>query len=158
MADELPALRLLDALVEPRATTQRELARRIGVSLGATNLLIERMVRKAWVKLTTTPGRRAIYALTPRGMAEKARRTRDWVRHTYRYIGETRAFLIDEIRRRAGPRPRVACVGEHEIGELVAEAVRAVGGRLVDDPARADLVVILSKTKWKRRGTVLDLT
>ena len=141
-SEQLHTLRLMDALAESERTTQRELSRRAGISLGLTNLLLERMARKAWVKLTSISGRRMIYALTPKGMAEKARKTRDWVRHTYRYFSETRAFLVAELHKRNGSRargPSVACYGALEMVELVRDAAKEAGGRLVgvvdDDPA-----------------------
>lgn len=124
-------LRLMDALEESQWTSQRQLSRRAGISLGLTNLLLERMANKAWVKLTGISGSRMIYALTPTGLSEKTRKARDWVRQTYRYIAETRQFLIEELHRRGVPRPRVACYGAPEWVELVRDAVREFGGRLV---------------------------
>jgi DNA-binding MarR family transcriptional regulator len=172
-AEPLSTLRLLEALAEPGRPTQRELSRRAGISLGLTNLLLERMARRAWVKLSTMPGRRMIYALTPSGLAEKARRTRDWVRHTYRYIRETREFVIAELRAKAPPRPRVACWGQGDLTELVRDAARDAGGRLVgtvrnpEPPAEGsvDAVVLLEappralRAELKRRFPCLvDLT
>jgi hypothetical protein len=130
-SEELNTLRLMDALSGSERATQRELSRRAGISLGLTNLLLERMARRAWVKLTSISGRRMIYALTPAGLAEKARKTRDWVRHTYRYFAEAREFLVGELRARGVPRPRVACYGAAELVGLVRDAAHEVGGRLV---------------------------
>lgn len=172
--DSLNALRLMEALDRAPEATQRDLSRRAGISLGLTNLLLDRMVRKAWVKLTSVPGRRMIYALTPRGIAEKARRTRDWVRHTYRYFSETRRFLLGELRT---PRPRVVCYGAHEMVELVRDAVRERGGRIVAviDEAGGEICglkalppsaletleydhLVLLKPSRRRVGKAIDLT
>lgn len=170
--EELNALRLLEALQSSGQTTQRELSERAGISLGLTNLLLGRMARKAWVKLTSVPGRRMIYALTPAGLAEKARRTRDWVRHSYRYIRETREFVASELKKKAPPRPRVLCWGESDLAELVADAVRGVDGKLIrlrngeaHAERKVDLLVlvepppraVLSELK-QRASAVVDLT
>lgn len=170
--EDLNALKLLEALDGSGQTTQRELSAQAGISLGLTNLLLERMARKAWVKLTSVPGRRMIYALTPAGLAEKARRTRDWVRHSYRYIRETREFVVSELGKKAPPRPRVLCYGDSELAELVADAVRQVDGRLVRlrngekrAEGKADLLVlvepppraVLAELK-QRASAVVDLT
>ena len=170
-SEDLNTLRLMDALTESQRTTQRELSRRAGISLGLTNLLLERMARRAWVKLTTISPRRMLYALTPKGVAEKARKTRDWVRHTYRYFSETRGFLVEELNKKRCV--RVACFGTGPLAEMVNDAarearVRVVGefktphdlGRLdcdgvvlVEKPSRAALAEIR-----RRVPSVIDLT
>lgn len=170
-SDDLHTLRLMDALSESQRTTQRELSQRAGISLGLTNLLLERMARKAWVKLTSISSRRMLYALTPKGLAEKTRKTRDWVRHTYRYFTETRSFLIEELRKRR--HTRVACFGVEPLTGLVRDAARdarvrlvgvverpeELGGLEVDGvvlvkrPSRAELADIR-----RRVASVIDLT
>lgn len=155
----------MDALSESQRTTQRELSRRAGISLGLTNLLLERMARKAWVKLTTISGRRMLYALTPKGLSEKARKTRDWVRHTYRYFFETRAFLVDELRKKRCT--RVACFGAGPLADLVRDAARDARVKWLGsfDGVDCDAVVLLerpSRTQLaeirKRVPSVIDLT
>jgi hypothetical protein len=169
--DDLHTLRLMDALSESQRTTQRELSRRAGISLGLTNLLLERMARRAWVKLTSISGRRMLYALTPKGLTEKARKTRDWVRHTYRYFAETRGFLVEELGKKRCV--RVVCYGAGPLADLVRDAAREARVRvvgqvstphelggvacdgvvLVDKPSRAALAEIR-----RRVHSVIDLT
>ena len=69
----LDALRLL--AVNPEVT-QRELAKALGVSLGAVNYCLKALIEKGWVKLENfqnNPKKLSyLYLLTPSGVAAKA--------------------------------------------------------------------------------------
>lgn len=53
-----------------KTMSQRDLARRSGLSLGMTNALLRRFVERGWVKLLNASGRTLGYALTPDGAEE----------------------------------------------------------------------------------------
>jgi len=57
------------------ATSQREIAREAGLSLGMTNALLKRFVERGWVSVRHINARNLHYALTPEGVNEVARRT-----------------------------------------------------------------------------------
>lgn len=81
-----PEFILLDtmqtALRDPQGVSQRDLARRSGLSLGQTNMLIRRFVDRGWVKLTRASGRAWAYALTPAGLEEVTGRALGFLRRT----------------------------------------------------------------------------
>lgn len=72
----LKVLRLLEQNPE---MTQRELAKALGVSVGATNYCLKALVGKGWVKLENFQKNRNklgyLYLLTPMGIAAKAQLT-----------------------------------------------------------------------------------
>ena len=65
--------------------SQRELARRMGTSLGRTNYCLQALVAKGFVKLQNfrRSNNKLVYAylLTPAGIEEKARVTLSFLRH-----------------------------------------------------------------------------
>jgi len=70
--------RVLQILSEDPEMNQRELARRLGVSIGKTNYLIKALVEKGWVKIgnfrrSESKLKKAAYLLTPAGIAERIR-------------------------------------------------------------------------------------
>ncbi len=169
--DDLTALRLLQEIEENPSISQREISRRVGVSLGLTNLLIRRMARQAWIKIRSVPGRRLLYAITPKGMAEKVRRMREFVRLLLCYHSELRRSLVQRIRAAGSATPCVASVGAGDLGRIVAEAVREAGGRYVGQLEEAgasgklDVLVLLEKVTpaqrdgWARAGMAfIDLS
>lgn len=61
---------------------QRIIAKRVGISLGLTNLIIKRLIKKGYIKIKEVPPRTIQYILTPKGFAEKTIKT-------YRYTLQT---------------------------------------------------------------------
>lgn len=74
----------LRILQENPELTQRELADRLGVSLGKVNYLLQALMEKGWVKARNFKNNRNktgyAYLLTPRGIEEKARLTYHFLR------------------------------------------------------------------------------
>lgn len=89
---------VLDHLQKNEKTSQRAIAERTGLSLGAVNILIKKMARKGLIKVEQLNSRTMRYILTPQGMKEKTRLTYNFVRISYQQIMNiTRAVetLID---------------------------------------------------------------
>ena len=97
-----PELAILEGIGEAERggsrITQRELARKAGLSLGMTNALLRQFADRGWVKLTKLSTRSVIYALTPEGIAEIARRTAGFFnrasRNTERYRDRLEAYVL----------------------------------------------------------------
>lgn len=87
---------LLKEIDDNSELTQRELSHRTGLSLGSVNWLIQKMIREGLIKMETIPANRVIYILTPQGMAEKASKAVQYIRHHYNAIQSTK----DRIRRK----------------------------------------------------------
>ena len=165
--EEFTDLRVLEEIERDPNLSQRELSRRVGVSLGFTNLILQRMVRKAWIKISTVPGRRMLYAVTLRGMAEKIRKTCDFARLSFRYYSNLKRSLTDRIRAAGQSRPRVASYAAGELSQIVAEAAREGGGRYLgpvenlEELAAVEILVLLGpanrpqRDEWQHRGIAL---
>ncbi len=73
--------------VESKDTiTQRELARKTGLSLGAVNVLIKRLINKGLLKIEHINARTIRYFLTPKGLMEKAKLTYKYIILSYNHI------------------------------------------------------------------------
>jgi len=74
---------LLKLLAEQPQLSQRELARRMGISLGKTNFCLQALIRVGLVKarnFRNSQNKAAyLYKLTPGGIEEKARVTRSFL-------------------------------------------------------------------------------
>jgi len=91
--------RILTELDSGRRVTQRSLSRDLGVALGLTNLLIRRLVKKGWVRVSNIQSNRVRYYLTPAGLAEKARMSRDSLQNTIHLYTETRERIRASLER-----------------------------------------------------------
>jgi EPS-associated MarR family transcriptional regulator len=94
-------MRLLEA--NP-GTSQRELARELGISLGKTNYCLQALVRKGLVKATNFKNSHNkaayMYLLTPRGVESKAALTMKYLQIKMREY-EALRVEIEEVRREA---------------------------------------------------------
>ncbi len=76
--------RVLCALNENPDLTQRELALKLGVSVGSLNYCLNALIEKGWVKMQNFGQSKNkfgyIYILTPRGIAEKAALTGNFLK------------------------------------------------------------------------------
>lgn len=87
---DLHTRRLLAEVEAGNGSSQRSLARELGIALGLTNLLLRRVVRKGWVKATNIQRNRVRYLITPAGIAEKARISREYLAGSVKLYSEAR--------------------------------------------------------------------
>lgn len=66
----------------PQAISQREIARRSGMSVGLINAILKKLVKTGYVKTSNLNRRSIEYILTPQGFAQKARKS-------YHYVVDT---------------------------------------------------------------------
>jgi len=64
---------LLEAIDCDCHVSQRSLARELGIALGLTNLLLQRLAMRGLIRVAKVKSRRVRYLLTPAGIAEKTR-------------------------------------------------------------------------------------
>jgi len=81
--------RLLKILAREPQLGQREMAKRMGISLGKVNFCVSELADKGWIKVTRLKSARKkipyIYMLTPKGLEEKGKLT---VRFLKRKVSE----------------------------------------------------------------------
>lgn len=85
MLDETTHYGLLKTLEENPGLSQRDLAKRLGVSLGKVNFCLNALVAKGSIKINNFRNNENklayAYLLTPRGVEEKARITVGFLKH-----------------------------------------------------------------------------
>lgn len=100
--------------------TQRSLSRHIGLSLGTTNLLIQRLVRKGYIKILQLDWKRTQYILTLKGALEKTQKAYHYTLYTLRLLRQLQDNISTLLRKEydAGRR-EFTLVAQDEILELV---------------------------------------
>lgn len=97
--NDIKTLKILEALEKDPAQTQRDLANQLKISLGLVNAFTKRLAQKGCFKISTIPKRRIQYMLTPKGLAEKARLTYQYVSFSLQYYAETRSKIKGVLRK-----------------------------------------------------------
>lgn len=120
-------LRLLEAVQQDSRLTQRGLASKLGIALGLANIYLKRMVHKGYIKVVNVQPNRISYLITPRGIAEKARLTYEFMDYSLHLYGEVRQHLRAALRECAAAGQRVAIFGSGEAAELAYLSLKESG-------------------------------
>lgn len=156
--------RLLAEIGSGEHGSQRTLSRRLGIALGLTNLLIRRLVRKGWVRVIHIRPNRVMYLLTPTGIAEKARMSRDSLQYSLRFYTEARqriaarfATLSYEWMSSANDEKRIVFFGTGEVAEVGYVCLQETDLRLIgaiDDQGRSRFFdVPLYSEDWLKQAS-----
>jgi len=104
MADDTTSYSLLKTLENNPSLSQRDLAKRLGISLGKVNFCLNALVGKGWLKINNfrnSDNKLAYaYVLTPRGIEERARMTVHFLTYKVQEYEHLRAE-IEELKREA---------------------------------------------------------
>jgi hypothetical protein len=120
-------LRLLEAVHEDSRVTQRGLASKLGIALGLANIYLKRMIHKGYIKCVNVQPNRISYLITPRGIAEKARLTYEFMDYSLHLYGEVRQHLREAMQDCAAAGKRVAIYGSGEAAELAYLSLKESG-------------------------------
>jgi DNA-binding Lrp family transcriptional regulator len=120
-------LKLLEAVEQNSRVTQRSLATKLGIALGLTNIYLKRLVRKGYIKCVNVQSNRISYLITPRGIAEKARLTYEFMDYSLHLYGEVRQQLRQVLQECAAADRRVAIFGRGEAAELAYLSLKECG-------------------------------
>jgi DNA-binding MarR family transcriptional regulator len=136
---EIKTLRILEALHRDPGQTQRDLSRQLKISLGMVNAFTKRLARKGCFKITTIPKRRIQYILTPKGLAEKARLTCQYIMYTMQYYKDARAKIKSKFNSLTKDHSeRIYFFGVSELAEIafiVIQETDLVLAGIIDDEA-----------------------
>jgi DNA-binding Lrp family transcriptional regulator len=120
-------LQLLEAVEQNARVTQRTLANRLGIALGLTNVYIRRLVRKGYIKCVNVQSNRIAYLITPRGVAEKARLTYEFMQYSLHLYKDVRRHLRAVLCKRPVDARRWAIYGTNEAAELAYLSLKELG-------------------------------
>ena len=129
-------LRLLEEIARKPDTTQADLAFRLGVAVGSVNWYLKRLIKKGYVQVTRVQRRRLRYLITPRGMAEKARLTYQYMQaslYVYRQVRQEVQRLL-EAAQEAGYKA-VRIEGDEDMAEICYLTCLEQGLRVEKDGA-----------------------
>ncbi|BBO67076.1 transcriptional regulator [Desulfosarcina alkanivorans] len=133
-------LLLLEIIAEEKETSQRYFSDTLNISLGLVNSFIKRLVKKGYCKVTTLPGNRIKYILTPSGAMEKTRLTYEYILSSFQIYktAKNRLQKFFTMLEGEGAR-RVIFYGTGELCELAHHSMEGTQLDLIDvvDPSMA---------------------
>ena len=116
---DIHTLRLMGEIERDGSPSQRELSRRLNISLGLVNTFLKRLVNKGYFKVKTMPRNRVKYFLTPEGLARKSRLTVEYLHYSTRFYKEIKRLLIGKFKEMGKNRIKtILFFGAGEVAEL----------------------------------------
>jgi len=88
-----PELNALLELKENPSLSQRLLSRKLNISLGLTNSILQNLIHRGWIKVQKMTGRKILYLITPEGMANVSRLMYSRFQETLHYYHYTKDLL-----------------------------------------------------------------
>jgi len=118
-SQDLRTLRILEEIDNEHTPSQRDLSRKLNISLGLVNSFVKRLANKGYFKITNIPKNRVKYILTPKGAAEKTRLTYQYIDHSFKFYRSTRNNLRKHFKRLGEQGiKRVVFYGVSDIAEI----------------------------------------
>jgi DNA-binding MarR family transcriptional regulator len=116
-------LEVLERIHNSRYVKQRDIAHVLGISLGMTNAIIKRLVKKGMLTIKKINNRRVDYSVSAAGLDEIARRSYQYVRSTVKYVVDYRHALEDLVQTvlEAGYE-RIVLVGRSDLDFVIENA------------------------------------
>ena len=118
--------RLLKILSKDPNFTQREMAKKMGISLGKVNYCLSELAKKGFIKISRFKSSRNkiryIYLLTPRGLEEKARLTLSFLKRKtleYEEISRQIRDLAREVEEE-----RLEDISTNDISDVTTQVAR----------------------------------
>jgi DNA-binding Lrp family transcriptional regulator len=139
---DIRTLKIMEALEENPVQTQRDLSRKLKISLGLVNAFTKRLTKKGFYKITTIPKNRIRYAITSKGISEKARLTYKYISYSLQFYKETREKLkniFEELANRN--KARLFFFGASELTEIAMITLKEMDfefGGIIDDELQGE--------------------
>lgn len=141
-------LEILEHLDEDPEVKQADLASRLGIGVGTVNWHIKRLTNKGLVKIKRIGQWSWRYILTPKGMKEKARLTKNYISNSMELYRETRAEaqkLLQEARGEGYE--RIGIKGGNDLVDVcrltsIEEGLEVVDSDIPQDYEEEDLPII----------------
>jgi DNA-binding MarR family transcriptional regulator len=141
--EDLNILRLMREIDRDGNSSQRELSRRLNISLGLVNTFLKRLVKKGYFKVKTMPRNRVKYFLTPSGLARKSRLTIEFLQYSLHFYDDIKGLILNiysEMEQKNVK--RVLFFGAGEVAELAylylqQTTIQLTG--IIDDQRKGDI-------------------
>ncbi len=83
-------LQLLNEIQKKKNHSQRSISKELNIALGLVNSIIKKFVNKGFLKLSEAPMKRYFYYITPKGLIEKVKLTRDFFKSSLEFYNIAR--------------------------------------------------------------------
>jgi DNA-binding Lrp family transcriptional regulator len=91
--EDIRTLKILEEIDNDHTASQRDLSKKLNISLGLVNSFVKRLANKGYFKINNISKNRVKYILTPKGAAEKTRLTYQYIQYSLKFYRNAREKL-----------------------------------------------------------------
>lgn len=143
--------KVIEAIAENSDITQRDIAGKSGMSLGLANILINRLIKKGYLKAKKLNARKISYMVTPKGLKQKARRSYRFMKKNFSVILKLRQLIEDYARKKYTKGSRTFIVtGAGELADITELVLKSL------DLEDVQIKRKLKSGKTEEEGVVFD--
>jgi DNA-binding MarR family transcriptional regulator len=149
-------LKIIEEISKERNLTQRQLSQRAGISLGAVNIILKRLVKRGFVKTRGLNKKKVEYMVTPKGFSEKEKKTYDYVLKTVDLVKtikeEIAKIVLEEYNQ---GQKQFVILGSDDLADIIELALKGFAYQRVHDIKEIKdrkAVVLLGDTDAKTNG------
>lgn len=111
MCEELDILKIV---AENPSISQRKISQQTGISLGQVNFLIKKCAKKGLIKIEGQTAKSIKYNITPKGLAEKAERTAEYIRVSYAAVIKLTEAMREMEKKYLSEGKQIYVIGEED--------------------------------------------
>ncbi len=113
-------LEILTHINDNPDTTQADLATQLGVAVGSVNWYVKRLINKGYIKVTQMQRRRLRYLLTPTGITEKTRLTKQFMQASLKWYRLAREDSKEYLKQIKQAEYDTVCIkGDGDLAEII---------------------------------------
>ena len=133
-------LKLFKEISRTKVHSQRSISKNLDVALGLANAMIKKFVNKGFLKLKQAPMKRYFYYLTPRGLVEKAKLTKEFLESSLEFYTKARKDYEEQFKILKCSKKKIIFVGKSELTEIaiLASKIQNVNVDLLYSPTTKD--------------------
>ena len=144
-------LKVIDEIAREKNLTQRELSSRTKLSLGAVNLILKRLAKRGLVKTLNLNPRKVEYLITPKGFAEKTKKSYNYILKTVDLVKQVKAaiakIVLEEFN---NGQKKFVILGHDDLADIIELALKGFAYARVNDLAeikdKGSLVLVSQKS------------
>ena len=128
-------LKVIDSISRNSKSSQRDIAQDVDLSLGLTNILINRLIKKGYLKASRLNAKKVKYIITPKGIKEKAKKSYNFMKRSLSVISDLKKQITDfALKQYESGKRDFVIIGDGELSgitELVLGALNLEGVKIV---------------------------
>lgn len=149
-------LKVIEELSKSGKLTQRELSGRVNLSLGAVNIILKRLATRGFLKAKGLSPKKIEYIITPKGFAEKAKKSFNYIRKTIDLVKQVREeiakIVLEEYNK---GQKKFVVLGKDDLADMIELALKGFKYERIDDVREIkdkDALILVGKSNSKTNG------